>query len=122
MATDDTGWRKAQLVTDSEGPKGLISMPTEMQQKPCFMCRSFENDNTKLVQHLLAKGLERNAEGKYITPIVQDFDGRKSLEIDPLDYGWCRGDGIVTAMAATCASWAMTEKREDMIAKLKGLK
>jgi hypothetical protein len=119
MAIDDTGWRAPSIVADGGAPKGLIQMPSATQAKPCYLCKSFENDRAKLIQHLLSKGLVPDEAGVFTTPIVQDFDGRKSLEINPDDYGFCRRDCIVVAMNATCANWELTRFREDMIAKLR---
>lgn len=74
-----------------------------------MMCRSFENtDKRKLVEHLLSKGLKPNEQGKFETPIAKDFVGRKSLAIDPKTCGYCRRDGIVVDMLATCENWRPT--------------
>jgi len=119
MPIDDTGWRKPELVRESGEAKGLVRMPTVTQEKPCFACRHFENDNAKLIQHLLARGLTPDADGFFTTPIAREIEGRESLRIHPRDFGWCRKDCIVTGMVATCKAWDPTQFREEMAAKVR---
>lgn len=111
-----TCWQKIELVggDGEQSAAGLIELASGTEAKPCMMCRSWEGgEPQKLTQHLLARGLKPNAAGKFETPIARDFKGRKSLEIDPKDYGYCRRDCIPTDMLATCENWQPTITEAD---------
>lgn len=111
-----TCWQPV-LLTGGDGDraaKGAIEMAAGTEARPCCMCRSWEGgEPEKLTRYLLAKGLKPNAAGKFETPIAKDFKGRKSLEIDPKSYGYCRRDGIPTDMLATCENWKPTITEAD---------
>lgn len=110
MAEDP--WRPIKLVggDGQQEATGVVELATGTEQRPCLMCRSWENvDKKRLVEHILSKGLKPNERGKFETPIAKDFKGRKSLELDPEASGYCRRDGIVTDMLATCENWAPTK-------------
>lgn len=110
----DTGWKKPTNVTGGdEYARGDIELATGTEQRPCFMCRSFEKDERKLTEHLIAKGLEAGPDGKFITPIAKDIPGRKSLKIAPRDYGWCRKDTMPVDMLATCDKWQQKRTSND---------
>jgi hypothetical protein len=120
MPIDDTGWRKPIVTqTPGETPKGVIQMKTGLENKPCFMCKSWEKDTRKLIQHFKAKGLTPDAEGYYTTPIVQDFDNRKSLRINPREYGYCRRLCMPTGDTCTCPDWQLTQTRSELALKVK---
>jgi len=119
MPIEDTGWRKPDLSIQDGLPTGTIQTATGMEQRPCFMCRSFEKDNKRLLQHLNAKGLKPNAEGCYETPIVQDFQGRRSMKIDPRNFGYCRKGNYVTDMRASCADFQLVTTRSELQSKIR---
>lgn len=120
MATNptDTGWKQPNVVQGPDGGKGVIVPATGLEHQPCMMCKSFEKNTKRLMQHLQAHGLRPNADGFYETPIAQEVAGRKSLKINPQDCGWCRNQGGVVHMNATCPEFKPTETREDLAAKL----
>jgi hypothetical protein len=119
MATDDTGWRKPDLVqTPTGNAKGIVTPTTGLEEKPCFTCRSWEKDTQKLTQFLRSKGLQPDADGKYETPIVRDFNGRRSLKIDPRDFGYCRRQCMPTHMQASCADWNAVRTRSELQGKI----
>jgi hypothetical protein len=110
-----------QIVRDpTDGQvKGLVQIAQGEQPKPCYLCRSFEKDNKKLVQHLLAHGLKPDEEGRFETPLAKEVQGRRSLKIDPKDYGYCRKSCMPTGMTATCEYWVLTQFREEMARKIR---
>lgn len=78
------------------------------------MCKSWEDtDKNKIIQHILARGLKPTDHGTFITPIAFDFKGRKSLEMDPSNMGYCRRDCILTDALATCPAWKPTQTISD---------
>jgi hypothetical protein len=118
MPIDDTGW-KSPIVTAQDGlPTGTIQTASGLERQPCFLCRSFEKDNRKLIQHFQAHGLTADENGCYETPIAKEVRGRRSLKIDPRDYGFCRRHGYVTGMNATCPDFKLTESRSELQAKI----
>ena len=118
--TEDTGWKQAEeIVTPSGQAAGRIVPATGLEQAPCFACASWEKDNKKLIQHFNAKGLEPDAEGCYETPIVRDFQGRRSLRVHPRDFGFCRRQCVVSHMNATCPDWTPTRTRNDLMGKIR---
>jgi hypothetical protein len=118
--TDEIDWQKPNIIQTESGPKGVISMPTGMEQKPCFTCAKWEQDNRRMIQHLVANGLKADENGIFTTPIVGDFhDGRKSMEIDPKDFGWCPKNCYAAHMLATCESWTPTKLVNELAAKVR---
>lgn len=116
-----TCWQPV-LVTGGDGEgaaKGTIEMATGFEERPCMMCRSFEQDNKKLIQHLLARGLKMEADGSFTTPIANDIPGRKSLRIDPRSYGYCRKETMPVDMLATCESWSPVKTREELLSRIR---
>lgn len=118
MPIDDTGWKKPVMSIQDGLPTGTITTATGLEQKPCFMCKSFEKDNRRLIQHLNARGLVADESGCYETPIARDINGRRSIKIDPRDFGYCRKNCYVTSMKATCPDFQLVQFREDMIPKI----
>lgn len=115
---DDTGWQKPGVIETPDGVAGAIVPATGLEQKPCMMCKSFENDQRRLMQHLQAHGLRPDENGFYETPIAKEVKGRRSLKINPRDMGWCRRNGGVVHMNATCEDFKPTETRNDLALKL----
>lgn len=118
MAIEDTGWKKPELVVTEDGPAGRIVPASGLVSKPCMMCRSFEKDEQRLRQHFKARGLKPDRDGFYETPIAQEIKGRKSLRMHPRDFGWCRREGSVVHMNATCELFLETNTRSELAAKL----
>lgn len=108
-----------QVVSTQDGPVGNLALPSGLTQKPCFTCAKYGNNRQKLIQHLEANGLKPDARGIYTTPIVQEFDDRTSLEIDPRSYGFCHDQGIPTHMNCTCTEWKPTTRIDEMQDKLR---
>lgn len=119
MALDDTGWRKPIVTTENGLPTATIVPATGLEKQPCFMCRSFDKDERKLRQYYEAHGLVPNTEGLYETPITQDFDNRKSLQVDVKNFGFCRRHDYVTDMRATCGDFQITTSRADLMRKIR---
>jgi len=117
---DDTGWKKPEVSFQDGLPTGVIQPSTGMEVNPCFTCRSFEKDNKKLLQHLHSKGLKPNAQGLYETPIAKDVKGRRSMQIDPRNFGYCRRNCYVTDMRATCADFTAVVTRSELQSKIEG--
>ena len=112
---EDTGW---QPITGIEGDgdvnaRGRIELATGTEKNPCFSCKSFEQDERRLIEYLQRRGLEPDKRGHFRTPIAKDFPGRKSMVIDPKSFGWCRRDSLVTDMLATCEGWKQKDKAAD---------
>jgi hypothetical protein len=96
-------------------------MATGVELRPCMMCAKWERVETKrVVQHFMAHGLEVQPDGTFKTPIVKDFPGRKSLVLDPHDFGFCRRDLLPTDMQSTCAAWTATTTKTDLQRRLRG--
>ena len=119
MAITDTGWKKPELVQTSDGSKAVVQMASGMEQKPCFTCRSWEKDTKKLIQFLTSHGLQPDADGNYETPIVKDFKGRRSLQVNPRDYGFCRQGCCPTHMNASCENWQPTRFASELALKVR---
>lgn len=79
-----------------------------------MMCRRWMHAGSdKVIEHLLARGLEAQPDGKFKTPIAKDIPGRKSLVLDPKNYGFCDRDQILTESLATCPNWVPTKRLTD---------
>jgi hypothetical protein len=120
VPVEDTGWRLPEIVNTPEGPKGVIIPATGLEANPCMMCRSFEKDTRRLMQHFESHGLVPDAQGYYETPIAKEIEGRKSLRIHPQDCGWCRRRGFVIQdpQKNTCPDFVATATRAEMALKL----
>lgn len=100
--------------------RGVIEMATGKETQPCMMCRKWEAvDTTRVVEHFLAKGLEMQPDGTFKTPIARDFKDRKSLILDPRNFGFCRRDLMPTDALATCNSWIPTKHLSDFQQRMK---
>jgi hypothetical protein len=120
MAIQDTGWRAPNLVRTADGIAGQVIPATGMESKPCCMCGSYDKDNRKLVQYLIAHGLTPDETGHFVTPIVNDFkDGRQSMRIHPDNFGFCIRECMPVDMRATCEKWRPTNTREDLRRKIR---
>ena len=118
---NDTCWQRIQVVGgdgDTSG-YGEIELASGMEAKPCLHCISFEKDATRLQQHIVAHGLKPNARGKFETPIAKDFKGRKSLQIDVRDFGWCRKNCQVVDMLASCESFRPLRTIEQLRTRIR---
>lgn len=104
-------------VTGGDGDRaaeGVIDMATGLEQKPCMLCRHWKHDGAeKMAEHFLAHGLEAQPNGMFKTPIAKDFPGRKSLVLDPRNFGFCQRDALPTDMQATCERWQPTKDLVD---------
>jgi hypothetical protein len=111
----DTGWQQAgHIIETPTGPAGQIIPATGHEDRPCFTCRSWDKDERKLRQFLAAQGMEPDAEGRYEMRLLHDFkDGRKSMKIDPRDFGYCRKLTMPTHMNATCGAWRLKTVVDD---------
>lgn len=116
----DTGWSRPIDVTanDTEA-QGRIAPITGKEAQPCCMCRSWEHDKKKLIEHLLSMGLEVAPDGSFVTPIVKDVPGRISLKIHPDRYGYCRLQGHVTEDLATCERWEPVRFASELASRIK---
>lgn len=107
-----TCWQSIRIVggDGDQTATGLIDLATGKETQPCLMCRKWENVATaRVVEYFLARGLEAQPDGKFKTPIVKDYPGRKSLVLDPKNFGFCRRDLIPTDAQATCDGWVPTK-------------
>ena len=111
----DTGWQPVtSIIGNEEAAKGDVQMATGLETKPCFTCRSFEDPGLeRMLQHLAAKGLELQPDGTFKTPIVRDIPGRKSLTLDPKDFGFCRLEVHPVDRLATCGSYVAVKRLAD---------
>ncbi len=111
-----TCWQAIKIVggDGDESAAGLIELATGKETQPCLMCRKWENVETKrVVEYFIQRGLEALPNGCFKTPIVKDYPGRKSLVLDPKNYGFCRRDLIPTDAQATCEGWVPTKRLSD---------
>lgn len=118
---DGIDWQAPKIIQTPTGAKGVISTATGMEEKPCFTCARWEKDNRKLIQYFISKGLRADENGIFTTPIVQDFgDGRRSMEIDPKDWGFCRKLVMPTHMlaGAQCPEWKPVTLVQDLKGKI----
>jgi hypothetical protein len=121
-AAQNTSCAQAIRIVGGDGDhvaRGEIEMATGIEQRPCCMCRSFEQDRPKLIRHLLRNKLTPDENGVFRTPIAKDIPGRKSLVIDPRTYGWCRRDTIVVDMLATCPAWTLVRTTSELESRIK---
>lgn len=120
---DGTCWQRVQL-TGGDGEqyaRGAIQMATGTEQRPCMMCAKWERvELNRMVQHFLSKGLEAMPDGTFVTPIIKDYPGRKSMVLDPHDFGFCRRDLLPTDMQSTCVDWVPTTRLVDLQRRLRG--
>ena len=85
-----------------------------------MMCRSFEKDNRRLIQHLLARGLTMEADGCFITPIARAVSpDRKSIRLDPRSYGYCNKETMPVDMLASCENWSPVKTRAELLSRIR---
>ena len=120
MTIGDTGWQSIKPVSgDGENTaRGEIELVRGNEPHPCMMCRSWEKDTPKLVQHLKAHGLEQMPDGTFQTPIAKDIPGRKSLVIDPNSWGFCRLECRPTDMLATCENFVQVRLNHELASRI----
>jgi hypothetical protein len=117
---DDTGWQQI-IPTAGDGDRaaaGRVEMVRGSEVRPCLMCKSWERDERRLIQHLMALGLEVQPDGRFKTPIAKDIPGRKSLILDPKKTGFCRYEGTVTEDLATCQNWTPVRFASELKSRL----
>ena len=111
-----TCWQRIQIVGGDGDTvaSGVVEMATGQEERPCLICRKWENVETKrVVEHFLARGLVAQPDGTFTTPIVKDYPGRKSLVLDPRNFGFCRRDLLPTDAQATCENWVPTKRLSE---------
>ena len=118
---EDTGNQRIRPVADvvdakgnEIGAYGAVDMITGGEPHPCWLCKSYENvDKDRLIRHIMSKGLRPRPDGKFESPIQDDFKTsglvRANMVLDPKGCGYCRRDGLVTEDDATCPSWSETK-------------
>lgn len=116
---DDAGWRQIIGVSGSdETATGVVEPIRGTEAKPCVICRSWEKNEKKLIEHLKAKGLEVNPDGSFTTPIAKDIPGRVSLRIYPKRSGFCRLQTQVTEDLATCEHWEPVRFASELASRI----
>lgn len=115
-AANTTCWQQIRIVggDGDQAAHGQIDMATGVETRPCVMCRRWDNVGPKRVaEHLMARGLEAASDGTFVTPIAKDFPGRKSLRLDPRNFGFCKRDMILTDSMSSCPAWAPTRTEAE---------
>jgi hypothetical protein len=111
-----TCWQSIKLA-GGDGDRtatGDIEMATGLETRPCATCRHWDGvDKQRIVRHFMSRGLEPQSDGTFKTPIAKDFPGRRSLVLDPRNFGYCRKDTICTDALATCEKWQPTQNLAD---------
>lgn len=120
---EDTGLqhiRPVAEVVDAQGKDvgayGAVDMVRGDEVRPCYMCKNYEDvDKNRLIGHIMSKGLRPREDGKFESPIQDDFKNEKraNMVLDPKGCGFCRKDGIVVEGLATCEAWAPTITLSD---------
>lgn len=87
--------------------------------QPCMACKSWEKDENRLVQHLIARGLKPQPDGSFISPIAVDMRDGDPMRIYPKKSGYCRREGSVTEDLATCEKWAPVLLVDDLRKRIK---
>lgn len=121
MTIKDTNWQPIKNITaDGHGrPQGIVNPVKGVEQKPCFMCRSWDKDEKRLVEHLLAAGLVPDKDGCFVTPIAKDLPGRVSLRLNPKHNGFCRLQGQVTEDLASCEHWQQVRFASELATRVR---
>jgi hypothetical protein len=105
---NDTGWQQITPIA-GDGDRsmtGRVPQAVVIEHRPCVRCTRFVDDNSRLRQHLKAKGIEIRPDGVAFTPIKMDFPGKKiGMEIQVADFGWCNKEGMVMDKMQSCGSW-----------------
>lgn len=119
--SNGTCWQRIR-ITGGDGDQmaaGQIDLATGTEPHPCMNCKSFEKDNKRLQRHIVAHGLTPDEHGRFTTPIARDFKGRRSLKLDPRDFGWCRFEARVVDMLATCPEWKPVRTAADLASRIR---
>jgi hypothetical protein len=115
----DTGWQNI-IPTAGDGERsiaGHLPQAVRVEHRPCINCKSFEDDNRRLLQHIRSKKLEVRPDGVVYTPIKADFPGQKiGMEIQIADFGWCKRDCIVTDKMQTCDKFSPIHRQAAVLA------
>lgn len=114
--SDEQDWKPIRIVggDGEEAARGRIEMATGIEERPCAMCRHWENVGAKrVIEHFLSRGLTLLPDGRFETPIAKDFPGRKSLKLDPTQFGFCRVDLMPTDQLSTCEAWSPTRTKAE---------
>lgn len=90
-----------------------------MEPRPCLMCVNFEKDEAKVRDYCRAYKLTEDENGNFLTPIAKDFPGRQSLVLDPKNFGFCRSQGTLTDMLATCPDWRQVRTESEFQGRIK---
>lgn len=125
--SDDTGWKPIHTsggIIDTRhdevvGAEGVVEMATTAEPHPCMLCRAFEKDERRLVNHLIASGLRPEPDGTFETPIAKDFKGRNSLKIHPASWGFCRKHTHPVDMMATCPDFQVVRTASELASRIK---
>jgi hypothetical protein len=116
MAQGD-GFIKNIVGDGTNAAAGKVAMQKALEQRPCYLCRSWEKDERRLVRHIRSAKLTLMPDGSFESPAQKDRDG-KPMKLHVDRCGYCKRDGIVTEDEATCLQWTQVSRREDMRARL----
>lgn len=118
---NDTGWKRLQIVggDGDESAAGRVEMVKGNETRPCCLCRSWEKNKRRLVEHLMAHGLTPRPDGTFETPIAKDIPGRKSMILNPDNMGFCRRDVLPTDDLATCENWEAVRTASELESRIK---
>ncbi len=120
-AGSGTCWQRIKIVggDGDQAAHGVVELAKGTEVRPCCMCVKLDVvDKKRMVEHFMANGLEVQPDGRFATPIVKDYPGRKSLKLDPANFGFCRRDLIAVDLQATCSNWSPTKRLGDLQARL----
>lgn len=114
----DTGFQHIRPVTEvidnateeAIAGYGAVDMVSGLEAQPCYMCKSFDDVGPeRLIEYIIHKGFRPRPDGKFESPIQDDFKNEKraNLTIDPKGCGMCkRTPGMVIEGLATCEAWS----------------
>jgi hypothetical protein len=116
MSNENDGWKPITPITGDgdRSASGKVETVMAHETRPCCMCRSWEKDEHRLIEHFIAHGLKIKDDGTFITPIALDFPGRKSLVLNPKKMGFCRLETRPTDDLATCERWSPVTRVSDL--------
>jgi hypothetical protein len=102
---------------------GALAPVTFTEKKPCLLCRWWQRDASKLIQHAKAHGLDIiDADGPVLSPpAAKDLPTRKPLRIPVKDFGLCLRNSSeceVSHCIATCEHWQLAATRRELAMKL----
>jgi len=121
VTINDTGWQPIKIV-GGDGDRtagGQVEMVKGNEIRPCVMCRSWERDERKLIEHLMSRKLELMPDGTFKSPIRKDYKGtHANLTIDPKKFGFCRYETSVTEDIASCEKWTPVRTAAELADRL----